>query len=174
MDFAPLDPELEAEFFGIPGKELDTRNFGPNSWVDFLLLILPAKEAPEKFTLKKFTSQNSALKTQPRNGAKIFTLHFCKAIWLKSWRCDSSWTILRSFTPTPRTPWTGGPGHWRHLLRAFLATVGLKDRTTLLLGWRSYVEMPCDNSMDKQVSDTEVISPMQLKSDKDKDGLSQI
>ena len=37
---------------------------------------------PEKFTLEKFTSQNSPSKFQPRNRAKKFTLHLCRAIWL--------------------------------------------------------------------------------------------
>ena len=55
----------------------------PNSWVEFFILFLPVKEAPERFTLKKFTSQNSPSKIQPRNRAEKFTLHLCRAIWLK-------------------------------------------------------------------------------------------
>ena len=40
------------------------------------------KRPPEKFTVEKFTSQNSPSNIQPRNRAKKFTLHLCRATWL--------------------------------------------------------------------------------------------
>ena len=80
-DFAPLEPEFRAEFW--------ETNFGrpildPNSWVEFFdsLFLFQQKRPPEKFTVEKFTSQNSPSKIQPRNRAKKFTLHLCRAIWL--------------------------------------------------------------------------------------------
>ena len=79
-DFAPPEPEFRAEFwetnFGCP-------NFGPEFLGRiFSLCFFPAKEPPEKFTLEKFTSQNSPSKIQPRNRAKKITLHLCRTIWL--------------------------------------------------------------------------------------------
>ena len=51
--------------------EFRTRILGSN----FLVLFFQGKEAREKFTVEKFTSQNSPSKIQPRNRAKKFTLH---------------------------------------------------------------------------------------------------
>ena len=74
-DFAPPEPEFRAEFW--------ETNFGrPNFWPEFLGRIFWAcfiqqKRPPEKFTLPKFTFQNSTKKS----GQK-FTLHLCRAIWL--------------------------------------------------------------------------------------------
>ena len=81
-DFAPPEPEFRPEFC--------ETNFGrPNSGPEFLgrifwLCFLQQKRPPEKFTLEKFTSQNSPSKIQPRNRTKKFTLHLCRAVWLKS------------------------------------------------------------------------------------------
>ena len=62
---------------------LDARILDPNSWVEFFdSVFVQQKRPPEKFTLEKFTSQNSPSKIQPRNRAKKFTLHLCRAIWL--------------------------------------------------------------------------------------------
>ena len=67
-DFAPPRPEFGPEFwetnFGRP-------NFGP----EFLGRVLwpyffQEKRPPRKFTVEKFTSQNSPSKIQPRNRAK--------------------------------------------------------------------------------------------------------
>ena len=56
---------------------LDTRISDPNSWFEFFILFFfKQKRPPEKFTLKKFTSQNSPFKIQPRNREKLFTLHW--------------------------------------------------------------------------------------------------
>ena len=79
-DFAPPEPEFRAEFretnFGRP-------NFGPEflGWI-FWACFFQQKRPPEKFTLEKFTSKNSPSKIQPRNRAKKFTLHLCRAAWL--------------------------------------------------------------------------------------------
>ena len=86
-DFAPPKPEFGAEFwetnFGRP-------NFGPEFLGRiFWLCFFQQKRPPEKFTLEKFTFQNSPSKIQPRNRAKKFTLHLCRAIWL-SLSADSS------------------------------------------------------------------------------------
>ena len=62
---------------------LGARILDPNSWVKFFdSVFFQQKRPPEKFTLEKFTSQNSPSKIQPRNRAKKFTLHLCRAIWL--------------------------------------------------------------------------------------------
>ena len=79
-DFAPPEPEFRAEFwetnFGLP-------NFGPEfSSRIFWLCFSQPKRPPEKFTLEKFTSQNSHRKIHPRIRAEKFTLHFCRAILL--------------------------------------------------------------------------------------------
>ena len=54
------------------GKQmLDARILDPNSQVEFFdSWFFQQKRTPEKFTLKKFTSQNSPSKIQPRNRAK--------------------------------------------------------------------------------------------------------
>ena len=79
-EFAPPEPEFRPEFwetnFGWP-------NFGPEFlgrifWLCFFL----QKRPPEKFTLEKFTSQNSRSKIQSRNRTKKFTLHLCRTVWL--------------------------------------------------------------------------------------------
>ena len=62
--FAPPEPEFGAEFretnFGCP-------NLDPNSWVEVLILFFcQQKSPPPKFTLQKFTSQNSPSKIQRR------------------------------------------------------------------------------------------------------------
>ena len=63
---------------------LNVRILDPNSGVEFFgSVFFQQKRPPEKFTLKKFTSQNSPSKIQPRNWAQIFTLHLCKAIWVR-------------------------------------------------------------------------------------------
>ena len=49
---------------------LDAQISDPNSWVEIFDLFFPAKEAPRKFTLEKFTSQSSLSKIQPRNRAQ--------------------------------------------------------------------------------------------------------
>ena len=65
-------------------RTLDTRVLDPNSWFEFSDTVFCSKGRPqEKFTLKKFTSQNSPSKIQPRNREIIFTLHLCRAIWLR-------------------------------------------------------------------------------------------
>ena len=79
-DFAPPEPEFRAEFretnFGRP-------NLDPNSCVEFFDSVFPAKDAfQEHVTLEKFTSQKSPSKIHPRNRAKKFTLHLCRAIGL--------------------------------------------------------------------------------------------
>ena len=98
--FAPLEPEFRAEFweanFGRP-------NFGPEFWGRiFWLYFFQQKRPPEKFTLKKFTSQNSPSKIQPRNRAKKFTLHLCRAVWLtpivREHACLTTHTPLIIFT----------------------------------------------------------------------------
>ena len=59
---------------------LGARILDPNSWVEFVEpVFFQEKRPPEKFTFKKFTSQNSPSKIQPRNRAKKFTLHLCRA-----------------------------------------------------------------------------------------------
>ena len=76
---------------------LDTRILGSN----FLVLFLfQQKRPPEKFTLEKFTSQNLPSRIQRRNRAKKFTLHLCRAIWLKF--CDLD--ILDSNHRVPQEP----------------------------------------------------------------------
>ena len=50
---------------------LDARISDPNSWVEFFgPIFFQEKRPPEKFTVEKFTSQNSPSKIQPRNRAK--------------------------------------------------------------------------------------------------------
>ena len=63
---------------------LDARILDPNSWVFFLLVpVFSSKRGPQKNSpSRKFTSQKSPSKIQPRNREKIFTLHLCRAIWL--------------------------------------------------------------------------------------------
>ena len=58
---------------------LDTRILDPNSWVECFDCFFQQKRPPEKFTVEKFTSQNSPSKIQPRNRTKKFTVHFCRA-----------------------------------------------------------------------------------------------
>ena len=99
-DFAPPEPEFGPEFwetnFGRP-------NFGPEFWGRILWsYFFQEKRPPRKFTVEKFTSQNSPSKIQPRNRAKKFTLHLCRAIWLR---------ILASAKAD------GFPTHPRRLLR---------------------------------------------------------
>ena len=63
---------------------LDARILDPNSWVEFFgSVFFRQKRAPEKFTLEKFTSQNSPSTIQPRNRTKKFTLPLCRAVWFK-------------------------------------------------------------------------------------------
>ena len=51
---------------------LGARNFGPEFLGRFLIRFFPAKEAPQKITLQKFTSLNSPSKIQPSiTGAKL-------------------------------------------------------------------------------------------------------
>ena len=54
-------------------RVLDARILEPNSWVEFFdSAFFQQKRPPEKFTLQKFTSQNSPSKIQPRkSGQKI-------------------------------------------------------------------------------------------------------
>ena len=53
------------------GKQiLEARILDPNSWVEFFILFFQQRKAPRKFTLKKFTSQNSPSKIQPRIAKK--------------------------------------------------------------------------------------------------------
>ena len=66
---------------------LDARILDPNSWVEFIDSVLfQQRRPPEKFTLEKFTFQDSPSKIQPRIRAKKFTLHLCRAIWLRDSR----------------------------------------------------------------------------------------
>ena len=50
--------------------------------LNFLTPFFQRKRPPEKFTLEKFTFQNSPSKIQPRHRVKKFTLHLCRAIWV--------------------------------------------------------------------------------------------
>ena len=72
-DCTPPEPEVLGPNSG--KQILDARILDPNSWVEFshpAFFFSPAKRTPppRKFTLKKFTSQNSRFKIQPRNRAK--------------------------------------------------------------------------------------------------------
>ena len=100
-DFAPPKPEF--------GPEFSETNFGrPNFGPEFLGRIFwsyffQQKRPPEKFTVEKFTSQNSPFKIQPRNRAKKFTLHLCRAIllMLPTFCPPTIWAILWSSVGNP-------------------------------------------------------------------------
>ena len=80
-DFAPPKPEFGPEFwetnFGRP-------NFGP----EFLGRIFWACFFQQRAPQKNLPSRNSPSKIQPRNRAKKFTLHLCRAFWLS--KCMNS------------------------------------------------------------------------------------
>ena len=60
---------------------LSPRMLGPNSGVEFIgPYVFEQRELPPKFTLKKFTAQNSHQEIHPRIRAEKFTLHFRRAI----------------------------------------------------------------------------------------------
>ena len=60
-----------------------------------MTLFFQQKRPPEKFTLEKFTSQNSHRKIHPRIRAEKFTLHFCRAILLTRCGCASGLHVCR-------------------------------------------------------------------------------
>ena len=69
------DQFLRREFCTSGKRILDARILNPNSWVTFIdPLFAKQKKPPEKFTLEKFTSQNSPSKIQPRNRASKFII----------------------------------------------------------------------------------------------------
>ena len=66
----------------IRGQILGNKFWMPEFWTrilgsNFLILLFQQRRPPEKFTLKKFTSQNSPSKLNPEIGKKIFTSHLC-------------------------------------------------------------------------------------------------
>ena len=96
---------------------LDARISDPNSWVEFFGPIFPGKKSPEKFTVEKFTSQNSPSKIQPRHRAEKFTLHLCRATWLK--KQPKHKVFGRDIPGTSGTQTSGYPGQKNFMQVAF-------------------------------------------------------
>ena len=73
----------------------DARISDPNSWVEFFGPIFSRKRGPLKNSPSRNSPpRNSPSKIQPRNRAKKFTLHLCRATWLMY--CSSRESLPRT------------------------------------------------------------------------------
>ena len=85
--FSPPEPEFGAEFWEANFGRL---NFGVEFLGRFFCLILFQQSGLRNIHAQESHLRNSLLKIKPRNGAKKFTLHFCRAMWLMISITDSS------------------------------------------------------------------------------------